>query len=122
MSRGLCARRCIDRPLRRPAVHDTTERVEIPQRLTKMEEIPGSGPGSLIVVGSGIRIVGQLTMEAIAWMKRADRLLYVVDDPVSAATIQRLNPKGAESLARYYADGKSRMVTYHEMVDRILEC
>jgi precorrin-6B methylase 1 len=78
--------------------------------------------GSLIVVGSGIRVVGQLTMESIAWMKKADRLLYVVGDRVAAETIHYLNPNGAESLARYYADGKPRMQTYREIVDRILAC
>jgi hypothetical protein len=87
-----------------------------------MEEKPGSQQGSLVVVGTGIRIVGQLTTESIAWMKRADRLLYLVGDPLSAETVEQLNPKGAESLARYYADRKPRMVTYHEIVDRILAC
>lgn len=41
---------------------------------------------------------------------------------MAAETIQHLNPEGAESLARYYADGKPRMETYREMVDRILVC
>jgi len=58
---------------------------------------PGSTRGSLIVIGTGIRTVGQLTMEAIAWMKIADALLYVVGDPIAEAVMQRLNPKGAVS-------------------------
>jgi uncharacterized protein YabN with tetrapyrrole methylase and pyrophosphatase domain len=87
-----------------------------------MPEASGSRKGSLIVVGTGIRIVGQLTMEAIAWMKKADRLLYVVADPVSIETIEHLNAKGAESLAAFYGEGKPRITTYHEMVDRVLTC
>jgi precorrin-6B methylase 1 len=82
----------------------------------------GPGTGSLVVVGTGIRVVGQLTTEAIAWMRRADRLLYSVGDPLAEATILQLNPAGAESLTAMYAPGKPRIVTYHQMVERILEC
>ncbi len=78
--------------------------------------------GSLIVVGTGIRTVGHLTIEAIAWMKRADKVLYVVGDPIAEGVITELNPKGAESLSGMYAEGKPRIQTYNEMVERILEC
>jgi hypothetical protein len=83
---------------------------------------PADTKGSLVVVGTGIRILGQLTMESIAWMKRADRVLYLMDDPLAAGTIEQLNPHGAESLSRYYAEGKPRRVTYEEIVGRVLEC
>jgi hypothetical protein len=33
-------------------------------------------PGSLAVIGTGIRTVGQMTMEAVAWMQESDVLLY----------------------------------------------
>jgi hypothetical protein len=79
-------------------------------------------PGSLVVVGTGIRIVGQLTMEALAWMKRADRLLYAVGDPVTGEAIRQLNPGAAESLSPLYADDKPRMATYNAMVERIITC
>ncbi len=75
--------------------------------------------GSLIVVGTGIRTVGQMTMEAVAWIRQADRVLYVVGDPIAAAMIHTLNPR-AESLSGLYADGKHRLDTYQEMVERIL--
>ncbi len=78
--------------------------------------------GSLIVVGSGIRTVGHLTIEAIAWMHIADKVLYVVGDPVAEAVIKQLSPNGAESLSGMYAEGKPRIQTYNEMVERILEC
>jgi uncharacterized protein YabN with tetrapyrrole methylase and pyrophosphatase domain len=74
------------------------------------------------VIGTGIRTVGQLTLEAIAWMKEADALLYVVADPIAEATIQRLNPDGARSLAGYYAEGLPRLNAYHRMVDHIVSC
>ncbi len=78
--------------------------------------------GSLIVVGTGIRTVGQLTMEAIAWLERADKVLYIVGDPVAEAVIKRLNPAAAESLFGLYVEGKPRLQTYSEMVERVLEC
>ena len=88
---------------------------------------PGAGPrakpgekGSLVVVGTGIRVFGQLTVEAIAWMSRADRLLYVVGDPLAEEAVRSLNPGGAESLLRFYAVGKDRSQTYGQMVERIL--
>jgi uncharacterized protein YabN with tetrapyrrole methylase and pyrophosphatase domain len=77
-------------------------------------------PGSLTVVGTGIRTVGQLTQEAIAWMKVAEALLYVVGDPVAEEVLTRLNPK-AESMAGLYQEGKDRLPTYLAMVDRILD-
>src|SRR5205085_11822477 len=78
--------------------------------------------GSLVIVGTGIRTVGHLTTEAIAWMKAADKLLYVVADPIAEDVIKRFNPDGAESLSELYDDGKPRMDTYDEMVERILSC
>jgi uncharacterized protein YabN with tetrapyrrole methylase and pyrophosphatase domain len=74
----------------------------------------------LVVVGTGIRTTGQLTIEAIAWMQRAARLFYVVADPVAEAVIRRLCPNGAETLYDLYSEGKPRLQTYQEMVDRIL--
>ena len=78
--------------------------------------------GSLVVVGTGIRTVGQLTLETIAWMQAADSLLYVVGDPIAEAVAQRLNPDGAVSLAGYYEEGKARIHAYNAMVEHILRC
>lgn len=78
--------------------------------------------GSLIALGTGIRTVGQLTVEAIAWLESSDKVLYVVGDPIAEAVIIQLNPKGAESLSPLYAEGKPRIHTYNEMVERALEC
>ncbi|GGP86530.1 SAM-dependent methyltransferase [Streptomyces melanogenes] len=78
-------------------------------------------PGSLAVVGTGIRVVGQLTVEAIAWMKEADELVYLVADPIAEEVITQLNPK-ALSLRGYYGEGQGRMGSYEAMVDHILSC
>jgi|SRR5579884_910511 len=76
---------------------------------------------SLVVVGTGIRIVGQMTTEAVAWIRISEKVLYVADDPVAREILTSLNPS-AESLAGLYAEGKRRRQTYQEMVDRVLEC
>jgi hypothetical protein len=52
---------------------------------------PGRASDDLIVVGTGIRIVGQLTIEAAAWMCRAERLFFSVADVVSERVIRALN-------------------------------
>lgn len=78
--------------------------------------------GSLVVIGTGIKTVGQLTTEAIAWMQEADSLLYVVGDPVAEAVMKRLNPNGAVSMSNYYEEGKQRIYAYNAMVEHILRC
>ena len=76
--------------------------------------------GSLIVVGTGIRTVGQMTIEAIAWIRAADRVFHVVGDPIAAAMIDELSEGRAESLVGLYAEGKPRMETSLAMVERVL--
>jgi uncharacterized protein YabN with tetrapyrrole methylase and pyrophosphatase domain len=78
------------------------------------------GRGSLVVIGTGIRTVGQLTLEAIAWMERADTLLYVVGDPVAEEVLRRHAKNGAESMAGYYKVGEARIHAYEAMIQRIL--
>jgi hypothetical protein len=76
---------------------------------------------SLVVVGTGIRVVGQLTTEAAAWIRVSDQVLYLAHDPVAGEVLTGLN-RSAESLARFYADGKLRQQSYQEMVERVLDC
>jgi hypothetical protein len=82
-------------------------------------EAPPDGP-SLTVVGTGIRAVTQLTVEALAAMAAADVLLHVIGEPVQEEALKHVNP-AAETLTGYYADGLERSVTYEAMVERILD-
>lgn len=75
--------------------------------------------GSLTVVGTGIRAVGQVTLEAASWIEKADRVLYHVADPVTENWLKSLNAKH-ESLGRFYEPHKARIHTYKEMVAHIL--
>jgi uncharacterized protein YabN with tetrapyrrole methylase and pyrophosphatase domain len=83
---------------------------------------PEAKRGSLVAVGTGIRMVGQLTMEALAEMRAADKLLYCVGDPIAEHIVKQLNANGAESLFHFYAVGKQRIETYEQMIQRMLEC
>jgi len=78
--------------------------------------------GSLTVVGTGIRTLGQLTAEAIAWIKVSDVVLYAVADPVAEEVIRTLNPAGALSLLGYYVEGMARRLAYDRMVQHIVSC
>lgn len=78
-----------------------------------------TGRGQLTVVGTGITAGRQLTAEARACIAAADRVGYVVADPVTEALIRRLHP-AAESLARWYVEGGGRQAAYDRMVDQIM--
>lgn len=75
---------------------------------------------NLFVVGTGIRSVGQVTIEARNLIIGSEMLLYLVADPITEAWIKSLNPK-AESMADCYIEGRQRNETYREIVQRILE-
>jgi len=73
--------------------------------------------GSLIVVGTGIQI-GQITLEAQAQIKAADKVLYLLADPASRYCVKKLNPS-TESLHDAYREGP-RIECYQEMAERTL--
>jgi uncharacterized protein YabN with tetrapyrrole methylase and pyrophosphatase domain len=79
-----------------------------------------NGRGQLVVVGTGIRTVGHLTTEAIAWMQRADELIHLVADPVAEDLVRRMNPERETTLQGFYGDGKPRIESYEQMIEYIL--
>src|SRR5262249_45166489 len=76
--------------------------------------------GSLVVVGTGIRAIAQMTQEAIAHIEMADKLYYLVCDPLTAQWLSDVN-KTAESLYRLYKTATPRRDTYLEMVRIIVD-
>ena len=76
------------------------------------------GPGSLVVVGTGIGFA-RITLEARAAIAAAEDVLYLVPDAVSEAALLELSPQ-ARSLAGLYEEGVSRRVAYEHMVEAIL--
>jgi uncharacterized protein YabN with tetrapyrrole methylase and pyrophosphatase domain len=76
-------------------------------------------PGSLTIVGTGIRLGIQFTPEARAALLRADRVLHLGADRLMREWLSTLRPD-ATSLHAFYAAGKERAETYREMVNAIL--
>lgn len=75
--------------------------------------------GSLTVVGSGIKSVAHLTVEAKARIEWADQVLHCVADGVTDAYVRDLNQR-TEDLHVYYGQGKRRRQTYEEMAERMV--
>jgi Tetrapyrrole (Corrin/Porphyrin) Methylases len=89
-------------------------------RLTAAFAGDGRPPGgSLTVVGTGIRAVGQLTVEALAAMADAEALLHVIGEPMQEEALRAINP-AAETMTGFYVDGMERSSTYEAMVQRVL--
>jgi hypothetical protein len=60
-----------------------------------------------------------VTPEAAAAIERADEVLYLVTDPLTARWVERCNPR-SRSLHTLYAPGKPRRDTYAEIVAELL--
>lgn len=80
---------------------------------------PAGRPGSLVVVGTGFLVSGQITAESRVAMESADRLLHLVSDAATRRAIERLNPAN-ESLYDAYVEGRPRNESYEEMIERTL--
>lgn len=75
--------------------------------------------GSLVIAGTGIKMVGHVTLETRTVIARSERVLYVVSDPGTAAWIRELNG-GAESLERHFADGRTRWHSYERIIEVLM--
>ena len=72
----------------------------------------------LVVVGSGIKFMSHLTIEAQAHIKKADKILYLVNEPVMQNWLQE-NHKNAESLDPLYFSQQYRMDAYLQITQYI---
>lgn len=79
----------------------------------------GGNQGSLTVVGSGIKSVAHLTLEAQAHIQAADQVLVCAADAVTESYIRGLNPE-VEDLHVYYGQDRPRKETYRAMADRMV--
>jgi precorrin-6B methylase 1 len=75
--------------------------------------------GSLVCVGSGIKSIGHLSLEAQGWITQADLVVYCVADPATEIWIQR-HARAHFDLYRLYDNDKRRIHTYEEMVDMMV--
>jgi len=83
-------------------------------KVLKMKHI-----GSLIVVGTGIQVAGDITVRARAQISQADIVFYVVPDKISKQWLGTLNSNLVD-LSELYSEEKSRLVTYNEMTAAIV--
>jgi hypothetical protein len=90
---------------------------EIARTIGIAEPPPG---GSLTVVGTGIRAIGQLTVESLAAMATAEALFHVVGEPLQEEALRLINPV-SQTLTGYYVDGMDRLATYEAMVQTIVQ-
>ena len=75
--------------------------------------------GSLACVGIGITLGSHLTPLARSYIEQADVVFLAASDGIVEKWIESLHAD-VRSLQPLYAEGKSRMKTYREMVDAIL--
>ncbi|MBL8547900.1 MAG: hypothetical protein JNL81_15645 [Hyphomonadaceae bacterium] len=75
--------------------------------------------GSLIVVGTGIRIGNQCTIEAKHHIVTADVVFEVVGDELAQEFLRSLN-ENVVSLQHLYGGGRARSDTYKAMIEIIL--
>lgn len=75
--------------------------------------------GSLYVVGTGVGLAGQMSMEARAAIVGADLVLTLTGDPLVDAWLRTLN-SAQEGLERHYAEAPDRPSAYQRMTDHIV--
>ena len=76
--------------------------------------------GKFVAIGSGIKGISHLTLEAVAWIKEADIVCYCVSDPATIVWLKQ-NAKAEQDLYSLYGDDKKRIDTYQAMVKTMCE-
>ncbi|MFZ2315410.1 MAG: SAM-dependent methyltransferase [Gammaproteobacteria bacterium] len=76
--------------------------------------------GSLTLVGTGIKFLAHLTLEAKANIEKAEKLLYLVNEPAIEQWLCSTN-KNAQSLNFAYIENKSRALIYQAITNYILD-
>uniref|UniRef100_A0A6P8H710 Uncharacterized protein LOC116289411 isoform X2 n=1 Tax=Actinia tenebrosa TaxID=6105 RepID=A0A6P8H710_ACTTE len=92
---------------------------QIANDITSGETTSISDKGSLVVVGSGIMCVSQFTIQALCHIKDADKVFYLVSDPVTEVYIQELKPEAID-LFVLYGEDKDRHETYAQITEVLL--
>ncbi|KXS93410.1 hypothetical protein AC579_8930 [Pseudocercospora musae] len=79
-----------------------------------------SKQGELVVVGTGIASLRQMTVEALDYIQRADMVFYVVLDAMTEAFIQT-HAKKHHDLYQYYDKNKPRSASYIQMAELMVQ-
>lgn len=84
-----------------------------------MTQSDANAGGSLVCVGIGMTLGSHLTALARDHIRSADVVFTGLSDGIIELWIARMNPD-VRSLQSLYREGKSRLETYHEMVETLL--
>ncbi len=116
------AQRCLLRGRRASEIQRVMERGRSAAEVATPKAVgqrSSRGKGELVIVGTGIKGVHDIGRETAALIRDADKVLYVVADPVCRRWICGLN-QTAEDLASLYTADLPRLHTYRLMSERIL--
>ena len=75
---------------------------------------------SLVLVGSGIKAISHLNTETKAYIRGADKVLYLLNEPITSEWI-RENNHSSESLDEIYFSHDQRSASYEAITRHILE-
>lgn len=78
-----------------------------------------SAAGSLTCVGTGMMLGAHIGPRARASIEQAEVVFVAVSDPLVELWVQQMHPD-VHSLQPFYAEGRSRHVTYQRMVESML--
>jgi len=78
-----------------------------------------SGSGSLVCVGIGMTLGSHITPLARSYIETSDVVFAGLSDGIVELWLARMHPD-VRSLQSFYEEGKSRMVTYRQMVEAML--
>ena len=84
------------------------------QAIFKMNALKENG--ELYIIGTGIKSISHITIEAKSHIQSCDKLLYVVADEITKSWLTEMN-KTAEDMTKFYTNGKQREQTYIEMAE-----
>jgi Tetrapyrrole (Corrin/Porphyrin) Methylases len=97
----------------------TTQRSTSRRAIRRNAPLVGRRPGSLVIIGSGIKAIGQFTLEAAAYLEWADAVYFCVADPATERWILVKRPDAVD-LYTLYDNGKHRGRTYVQMAELML--
>ena len=76
--------------------------------------------GSLICIGTGITLAGQITTLSKNYLEQAESVFGILPDKLSEDWVKSINPC-YKSLQYLYAEGKSRRQTYQDMTEVVCQ-
>lgn len=117
-SRLVLARRLVREGFLQVAADQGAQQAPLPQR--RVADCQGvQKEGSLVIVGSGIKSLAHMTLEAKSWLEKADVIFYLLSDPASEIWI-KMNYPDSIDLSRLYSEYFQRSSVYEAMIEKMM--